>query len=182
MRSLNRVMLIGNLGIDPEIRSTPSGQTVANFRMATSETFGGRDGGQVQERTEWHRIVAWGKLAEIVRDYLRKGQKVYIEGRIQTREWTDQQGNKRYTTEVVAQSMLMLSARSDSGGSGGGGEAGGYAGGHAGGRAEGRGQGRPLPASPLDQLPRSGMDDGGDGPQFIEPGVDLGTDDNDLPF
>jgi single-strand DNA-binding protein len=178
MRSLNKVMLIGNLGIDPEIRSTPSGQTVANFRMATSETFGGRDGGQVQERTEWHRIVAWGKLAEIVRDYLRKGQKVYIEGRIQTREWTDQQGNKRYTTEVVAQSMLMLSARSDGGGSGGGGEGGGYAGGHAG----GRGPGRPQPVvSPLDG-PRGGMDDGGDGPQFIEPGGDLGTDDNDLPF
>jgi single-strand DNA-binding protein len=182
VRSLNKIMLIGNLGIDPEIRSTAGGQTVANFRMATSETFGGRDGGQVQERTEWHRIVAWGKLAEIVRDYLRKGQKVYIEGRVQTREWTDQQGNKRYTTEVVAQSMLMLTARSDSGGPGGGGEGGGYGGGRAMGQSGGRGQGQPLPVSPSDQHPRGGMDDGGDGPQFIEPGGDLGADDNDLPF
>jgi single-strand DNA-binding protein len=177
MRSLNRVMLIGNLGIDPEVRSTPSGQTVANFRMATSEMVGGRDGSPQQERTEWHRIVAWGRLAEIVRDYLRKGQKVFIEGRITTKEWTDQQGNKRYTTEIVAQNMLMLSARSDAGGAGGGGEGGGYAGGHAG----GRGQGRPQPAAPSDG-PRGGMDDGGDGPQFVEPGGDLGTDDNDLPF
>jgi single-strand DNA-binding protein len=152
MRSLNKVMLIGNLGIDPEIRSTQSGQTVANFRMATSETFGGRDGTPQQERTEWHKIVAWGRLAEIVRDYLRKGQKVYIEGRITTKEWTDQQGNKRYTTEIVAQNMLMLSARSD------------------GGPVESRSPGRPQPTIVPDD----------DGPQFIPPG-DPGTDD-DLPF
>jgi single-strand DNA-binding protein len=180
MRSLNKVMLIGNLGIDPEVRSTPSGQTVANFRMATSETFGGREGAQAQERTEWHKIVAWGRLAEITRDYLRKGQKVYIEGRIQTREWTDQQGNKRYTTEIVAQSMLMLGGRSDSGGSGGG-EGGAYAGGRAGGQFGGRGQSQ-APGAPADQGSRGGMDDPGDGPHFIEPGADLGADDNDLPF
>ncbi|MEZ4652361.1 MAG: single-stranded DNA-binding protein [Candidatus Eisenbacteria bacterium] len=115
MRSLNKVMLIGNLGSDPEMRHTPSGQAVATFRLATNEQFGGRDGGERQERTEWHRVVAWGRLAEICNEYLRKGRQVYIEGRIQTRNWQDQQGNQKYMTEIVAQSMMMLGGR-DGGG------------------------------------------------------------------
>lgn len=119
MRSLNRVMLIGNLGSDPELRHTPSGNAVASFNLATNELVGGRDGQPGQERTEWHRIVLWGKLAEIANQYLRKGNKAYIEGRLQTREWTDKQGNKRYTTEIVGQQMLMLGGRGEGGGPGG---------------------------------------------------------------
>jgi single-strand DNA-binding protein len=109
-------MLIGNLGSDPEMRHTPSGQAVATFRLATNESFGGRDGGERQERTEWHRVVAWGRLAEICSEYLRKGRQVYIEGRIQTRNWQDQQGNQRYTTEIVANQMMMLGGRGEGGG------------------------------------------------------------------
>jgi len=111
MKSLNKVMLIGNLGSDPELRHTTSGQAVASFNVATNESWGGKDGGERQERTEWHKIVMWARLAEIANEYLRKGHKVYIEGRLQTRQWQDQQGNKRYTTEIVAQTMLMLGGR-----------------------------------------------------------------------
>lgn len=109
MSSLNKVTLIGRLGKDPEIRYTPSGLAVANFSMATSENW--TKEGQKESRTEWHRIVAFGKLAEICGEYLAKGKQVYIEGRIQTREWEDKEGNKRYTTEIVAGQMLMLGAR-----------------------------------------------------------------------
>jgi single-strand DNA-binding protein len=116
MRSLNKVMLIGNLGADPEIRHTPGGSAVANFRMATTEVFKDR-GGNTQQKTEWHRIVAWARLAEICEQYLRKGHRVYIEGRIQTREWEDQKsGQKRWSTEIVATNMLMLSGRGEGGG------------------------------------------------------------------
>ncbi|MBI5874280.1 MAG: single-stranded DNA-binding protein [Deltaproteobacteria bacterium] len=100
-------MLVGRLGKDPEIKYTPSGTAVTNFTMATSENFKDKDG-QKQERTEWHRIVAFGKLAEICGEYLAKGKQVYIEGRIQTRSWDDKNGNKRYTTEIVANIMQML--------------------------------------------------------------------------
>jgi len=110
MRSLNKVLLIGHLGSDPEVRHTPSGSAVANFRLATNESFNDRSGNR-QERTEWHRIVAWAKLADICGQYLRKGNQVYIEGRIQTREWNDQQGQRRFTTEVVATNMIMLGGR-----------------------------------------------------------------------
>lgn len=112
---VNKVILIGNLGADPEIRFTASGSAVANLRLATSETWTGKDG-QKQEHTEWHRIVAFGRLAEICRDYLNKGSRIYIEGRIQTRSWEDQTGNKRYTTEIVAREMKMLSPKGASGG------------------------------------------------------------------
>ncbi len=101
MASVNKVILIGNLGKDPEVRFTPSGQAVATFSIATNEGWKGKDG-QDQERTEWHRIVVWGKQAENCGEYLSKGRTVYIEGRLQTREWTDKEGQKRYTTEVVA--------------------------------------------------------------------------------
>ncbi len=107
MAGINKVILIGNLGADPDVRYTPSGKAVANFRIATSEQWTNKDGGK-EERTEWHKIVAWGRLGEICGEYLRKGKQVYIEGRLQTKMWEDRDGNKRYTTEVVAQGMQML--------------------------------------------------------------------------
>lgn len=114
MAGVNKVILVGRLGRDPEVRYTPSGVTVATFSIATSDEWKDKDTGQKQERTEWHRIVAWGKLGEICGEYLSKGKQVYIEGRIQTRSWDDRDGNKRYTTEIVAREMVMLG-----GGSGG---------------------------------------------------------------
>jgi single-strand DNA-binding protein len=119
MASVNKVILVGNLGRDPEIRYTQQGTAVANFSLATTDRFKNR-GGEMQERTEWHRIVAWDKLAEICGQYLAKGRQVYIEGRLQTREWEDKDGNKRSTTEIVAQTMQMLGRREGQGGGGGG--------------------------------------------------------------
>jgi single-strand DNA-binding protein len=110
MASVNKVILVGNLGRDPEIRYTQQGTAVANFTLATTNRFKNRSG-EMEERTEWHRIVAWDKLAEICGQYLAKGRQVYIEGRLQTREWEDKDGNKRSTTEVVAQTMQMLGRR-----------------------------------------------------------------------
>ena len=107
---LNKVMLIGHLGRDPEVRYTNSGMAVANFSMATTENWTSKDG-QREARTEWHRIVAFARLAEICGEYLSKGRQIYIEGRLQTREWEDRDGNKRYTTEVVASQMIMLGSR-----------------------------------------------------------------------
>jgi len=107
---INKVFLIGNLGADPEVRSTQNGIAVTNFNVATTEKWKGKDGMQ-QEQTEWHRIVAFGRLGEICGQYLVKGSKVYIEGRLQTRQWDDQNGNKRYTTEIVAREMKMLDFR-----------------------------------------------------------------------
>jgi single-strand DNA-binding protein len=117
-RSLNKVMLIGNLGKDPEMRYTPAGVPVASFSMATSESWRDQDG-NTQERTEWHNIVAWRKLAEICAEYLKKGKKVYIEGRIQTRSFDDKNtGQKRYMTEVIADNMIMLDGGGMRGGEG----------------------------------------------------------------
>ncbi len=112
MASLNKVMLIGNLGKDPEVRYTASGQAVASFSLATSEKFKSKTG-EWEERTEWHNITLWGKLAEIAGEYLSKGKTVYIEGRLQTRKWQDKSGNDRYTTDIVGDKMQMLSAKSD---------------------------------------------------------------------
>ena len=117
MAGLNKVILIGNLGADPEIRYTPSGMAVANFRLATSETRNAKDG-QKETKTEWHRIVTFGKLAEICGEYLEKGKQVYIEGKIQTRNWEDKDGNKRFTTEIVANDMRMLGSKGASSGAG----------------------------------------------------------------
>ena len=121
---INKAIIVGNLGADPEIRHTQSGTQVATFNVATTERWRDKEG-QQQESTEWHRIVAWQRLAEICGEYLHKGSKVYIEGKIQTRKWQDQNGNDRYTTEIVAREMKMLDRRdsgSDSqGGWGGGG-------------------------------------------------------------
>ena len=151
--SVNKVILIGNLGVKPELRYTPGGQAVANFRIATNERWGGRDGQPAQERTEWHNIVVWGKTAENCGKYLDKGRQVYIEGRLQTREWQDKEGQKRYTTEVVAQTVQFLGGRGGEGGAGGmGGE---------------------------DRM-AAGVPSGGVGEDFG--GGDTGGSDDDLPF
>jgi single-strand DNA-binding protein len=113
--SVNKVILVGNLGKDPELRYTPSGAAVATFSLATSERFKGKDG-QMQEKTEWHNIVAWRNLAEICGKYLHKGKQVYIEGRIQTRSYDDRDGNKRYMTEIIADQMQMLGKIGEDGG------------------------------------------------------------------
>lgn len=112
--SLNRVMLIGRLGNNPEMRYTGSGMAVANFNIATSENWNDKNG-QKQERTEWHKIVVWGKLAELCGQYLSKGRQCYVEGRLQTRQWDDKDGNKRYTTEVVASQVQFLGSAATQG-------------------------------------------------------------------
>ncbi len=112
MAGVNKVILVGRLGADPEVRYTSNGAAVATFRMATSESWTNKDG-ERQERTEWHKIVAWRKLAEICAEYLSKGKQVYIEGRLQTREWEDKDGVKRWTTEITAQNMQMLGSPGD---------------------------------------------------------------------
>jgi single-strand DNA-binding protein len=160
-RGVNKVILIGNLGADPETRAMPSGASVANLRIATTENWKDRTSGENQERTEWHRVALFGKLAEIASEYLRKGSQVYIEGSLRTRKWQDKQGNERYTTEIVGNEMQMLGGRGGGGGggegygsrSGGGGE-GGYGGGGRGGR-----QG--PPPDEYDQSPPSGGGGGG---------------------
>jgi single-strand DNA-binding protein len=113
MAGINKAIIIGRLGRDPEVRYTPSGVAVANFTVATSEDWKDKESGEKKERTEWHRIVAFGKLGEICGQYLSKGRQVYIEGRIQTRDWEDQNGVKRYTTEIVASQMQMLGAKDE---------------------------------------------------------------------
>jgi single-strand DNA-binding protein len=120
MASLNKVMLIGNLGKDPEVRYTTSGTAVASFSLATSERFKSKSG-EWEERTEWHNVTLWGRQAEIAGEYLSKGKTVYIEGRLQTRKWQDKDGRDRYTTEVVCEKMQMLSGKGEGGGRQGGG-------------------------------------------------------------
>ena len=134
---LNKAMLIGNLGADPELRYTQSGVAVASLRIATSRRWKDKEG-QQQEQTEWHNIVAWDRLGEICNEYLHKGSKIYVEGRLQTRKWQDQSGNDRYTTEIVASDVQFLTPRGEggggySGGGSGGGGGGGYDPGPAGG-------------------------------------------------
>ncbi|HEU4627819.1 MAG TPA: single-stranded DNA-binding protein [Steroidobacteraceae bacterium] len=122
-RGVNKVIIVGNLGADPETRAMPSGSTVANLRIATTENWKDRQTGENQERTEWHRVALFGRLAEVAAEYLRKGSQVYIEGSLRTRKWQDKQGNERYTTEIVASDMQMLGGRASGAGerSGGGG-------------------------------------------------------------
>jgi len=122
-RGINKVILIGNLGQDPETRTMPSGMTVANLRIATSENWKDKQTGEQKERTEWHSVACFGRLGEIAGEYLRKGSQVYIEGSLRTRKWQDKEGKDRYTTEVIADEMQMLGGR---GGAGGGGGAGAY--------------------------------------------------------
>ena len=128
-RGVNKVILVGNLGNDPEHRVLPSGGAVTNVSIATSETWKDKNTGQQQERTEWHRVVFFNRLAEIAAEYLRKGSKIYIEGSLRTRKWQDQSGQDRYTTEIVGNEMQMLDSRGGSGGDYGNG-GGGYGGGN----------------------------------------------------
>lgn len=116
-RGVNKVILIGNLGQDPEIKSTANGASIANFSVATSESWKDKATGQQQERTEWHRVVAFNRLAEIIGQYVKKGSKIYIEGSLRTRKWQDQNGQDRYTTEIVANEMQMLDSRGGGSGS-----------------------------------------------------------------
>jgi single-strand DNA-binding protein len=119
-RGINKVIIVGNLGGDPETRYMPSGSAVTNLTVATNESWKDKQTGEQKERTEWHKVAAFGKLAEIMAEYLRKGSQVYIEGKLRTRKWQDKDGNDRWTTEIIADEMQMLSGR---GGGGGGGSA-----------------------------------------------------------
>ncbi|SAK43554.1 single-stranded DNA-binding protein [Caballeronia fortuita] len=164
MASVNKVILVGNLGADPETRYLPSGDAVANIRLATTDRYKDKASGEFKELTEWHRVAFFGRLAEIVNEYLKKGSSVYIEGRIRTRKWTDQSGQERYSTEIVADQMQMLGGRGGAGGgddggysrsapmerSGGGGGGGGGGRAPAGGRASGGGAsgGSSRPSAP----------------------------------
>ena len=124
-RGVNKVILIGTLGADPETRSMPSGMSVTNIRIATNETWKDKASGAQQERTEWHSIAFFGRLGEIAAEYLRKGSQVFVEGKLRTRKWQDKQGNDRYTTEIIADNMQMLGGRAGGGAGGTGGERGG---------------------------------------------------------
>jgi single-strand DNA-binding protein len=119
-RGVNKVILIGNLGADPETRAMPSGTTVANLRVATSESWRDKQTGEQQERTEWHRVALFGRLAEVAGEYLRKGSQVYIEGSLRTRKWQDKEGKDRYSTEIVGNDLQMLGGRGGGAGGGGG--------------------------------------------------------------
>ena len=165
-RGVNKAIIVGTLGRDPEVKYTAGGSAVVNVNVATNESWKDKSTGENVEKTEWHRIVIFGKLAEICGQYLSKGRQVYIEGRLQTRSWEDQQGQKRYMTEVVAQDMMMLGSRGDGSGGGGGG----------GGRSESYG-GRP-PSREAQQVASPPADAPDSGPS----GGDFFDDDNDLPF
>jgi single-strand DNA-binding protein len=162
MGSVNKVILVGNLGRDAELRYTPGGAAVATINMATTEVWNDK-GGQRQEKTEWHRVVLWGKSAESLTEYLTKGKQIYVEGRLQTRQWDDKDGNKRYTTEIRGDRIVLLG-----GGGGGGGRAGGYAGGA-------RGAGAPGGAGSEDMGGHAPSGPGPEGPS--EPLTD-----DDIPF
>jgi single-strand DNA-binding protein len=164
MASVNKAIVVGNLGRDPETRYTQSNTAVTNFTIATTDQWTDRDGNK-QERTEWHRIVAWGRLGEICGQYLQKGKQVYIEGRLQTREWDDKEGQKRYTTEIVAREMQMLGRAGDFQG---GGQS----------QGQGQGQGGNAPQRPAQQqAQQSGGPASDPFPEAPMPGED-----DDLPF
>ena len=116
--SVNKVILLGRLGQDPELKYTPSGAAVCNFSLATSESWNDKSSGQKQERTEWHRVVVWGKLAELCNQYLAKGRQAFVEGRLQTRSWDDKDGNKRYTTEINATTVQFIGGQAQAGAGG----------------------------------------------------------------
>ena len=170
-RGVNKVILIGNLGQDPESRAMPSGKAVTNLRLATSETWRDKQTGENKEATEWHTVVMFDRLAEIAKDYLRKGSKIYVEGRLRTRKWQDKAGQDRYSTEIVANEMQMLDSKGGGQGGMGGGEGGGGArrGGSAGGGAPAGGGFD----DDYNQSPTSTGSGGGRG------GADL---DDDIPF
>ena len=166
-RGINKVILIGNLGADPETRAMPSGMTVANIRVATSENWKDKQSGENKERTEWHNVAMFGRLGEIAGEYLKKGSKVYIEGSLRTRKWQDKSGNDRYTTEIIANEMQMLDSR------GGGGMGGGGGGDFGGGGGGGRGKPQQSPPDDFDQGgPPAGVGSDKGGGEF----------DDDIPF
>jgi len=176
-RGINKVILVGNLGADPETRAMPSGTTVANLRIATSESWRDKQSGEQQERTEWHRVVLFGRLGEIAAEYLKKGSQVYIEGSLRTRKWQDKLGQERYSTEIVGNDMQMLGGRGGGGGAAGGGGdfergssggSGGGRGGRSSGGGGGGGGGDPYP----DEYAHSGGGGGGKAEDF----------DDDIPF
>jgi single-strand DNA-binding protein len=164
--SVNKVILVGRLGRDPETRFTGGGQAVANFSVATDETYKDKNG-ERQKRTEWHKIVVWGKQAEIAQQYLKKGSLIFIEGRIQSREWQDKEGQKRTSFEIVASNFRMLGGRSEGAAAGGGGMRGGAAGGGGHDEFEGGGRGDDFGGG-------GGHPSGGDGGPEIS--------DEDIPF
>lgn len=161
MASINKVILVGNLGNDPEVKYMPSGGAVTNISIATTDSWTDKSSGQKQDRTEWHRVVFFNRLAEIVGEYLRKGSQVYVEGSLRTRKWQDQGGQDRYTTEIVAREMQMLGSRQ------GAGDAGGYSAAPSGGMNQGQGMGSSAPAStpqqnnPPQQKPQQMPNSGG---------------------
>jgi single-strand DNA-binding protein len=173
-RGLNKVMLIGNLGADPEVRYGASGSAITNVRLATAESWRDKETGDQQERTEWHRVVFFGRLAEIAAEYLKKGSQVYVEGSIRTRKWTDKEGQEKYTTEIVANEMQMLGGR---GGIGGGGGSPGYdeggAGAGVGGGVGGAPRGGPRGGGARSGGGGGGRDQGGPPPDDF---------DDDIPF
>ncbi|WP_404992478.1 single-stranded DNA-binding protein [Cupriavidus pauculus] len=176
MASVNKVILVGNLGADPETRYMPSGDAVTNIRLATTDRYKDKQSGEFKEATEWHRIAFFGKLAEIAGQYLRKGSSVYIEGRIRTRKWQDQSGQEKYSTEIVADQMQMLGGRQSGGG---GGDEGGYGGGAGGGGGysrESQGGGR-APAGGA-----QGAQGGGQRRQQPAPSNGFEDMDDDIPF
>lgn len=146
-RGVNKVIVVGNLGGDPETRYMPSGSAVTNMTVATNETWKDKQTGEQKERTEWHRVAMFGRLAEIAAEYLRKGSQVYIEGKLRTRKWQGQDGQDRYTTEIIADEMQMLGGR---GGAGGGSFGGGGGGGQKGGGQQGGGDSAPPQPGPDD--------------------------------
>tara|TARA_R110002096_G_scaffold46751_6_gene125137 strand:- start:863 stop:1333 length:471 start_codon:yes stop_codon:yes gene_type:complete len=143
-RGINKVIVVGNVGADPETRYMPSGSAVTNLTVATNESWKDKQTGEKKERTEWHRVAMFNRLAEIAAEYLRKGSQVYIEGKLRTRKWQDKDGNDRYTTEIIADEMQMLGGRGGSGGDFGGGSQGGSQGGSRGG-SQGGGNAPPQP-------------------------------------
>ena len=189
-RGVNKVILVGNLGNDPEVRYMPNGNAVANLSLATSESWKDQQG-QMQERTEWHRLTMYRRLAEIAGEYLKKGSQIYVEGKLQTRKWQDQQGQDRYTTEIIVDQMQMLGSR-DGGGQGGqggggyqqrpqggnqGGNQGGYSNNQGGGyqqRPQGNNQGGGYGGGN-----QGGNQQGGNKPPMAEPDFDF---DDDIPF
>ncbi|QJR81280.1 single-stranded DNA-binding protein [Alteromonas pelagimontana] len=183
-KGVNKVILVGNLGNDPEVRYMPNGNAVANLSLATSESWKDQQG-QVQERTEWHRLTMYRRLAEIAGEYLKKGSQIYVEGKLQTRKWQDQQGQDRYTTEIIVDQMQMLGGRQENSGSAGGGyqqrpqnnsqgnqdynQQGGYQ------QNSNRGSGQPQGGKPGNQPNQGGQNK----PPMAEPDFDF---DDDIPF
>ncbi|WP_345812812.1 single-stranded DNA-binding protein [Paraburkholderia sp. PREW-6R] len=179
MASVNKVILVGNLGADPEVRYLPSGDAVANIRLATTDRYKDKASGEMKEATEWHRVSFFGRLAEIVSEYLKKGSSVYLEGRIRTRKWQAQDGTDRYSTEIVAEQMQMLGGRGGS--MGGGGDEGGYSRGEPSERSGGGGR-----AASGGARGGSGGSGGGGGAGSNRPSAPAGGGfdemDDDIPF